>query len=45
MIDWIMVVLVKPDVVSTTEMIVVSCLGFFYSGIILVLFCRIVAGL
>lgn len=34
MIDWIMVVLVKPDVASTMEMIVVSCLGFFYSGII-----------
>ena len=34
MIDWIMVVLVKPDVASTMEMIIVSFVGFLYSGII-----------
>lgn len=34
MLDWIRVVLVRPDIATVPEVIVVSLLGFFYSGLI-----------
>lgn len=34
MIDWLLISLVRPDVLSTTAAIVVSFLGFLYSGMI-----------
>ncbi len=34
MIDWMLIALVRPEVLSTDQAIFVSFLGFFYSGII-----------
>lgn len=34
MVDWLLISLVRPDVLSTTAAIVVSFLGFLYSGMI-----------